>query len=163
MLNFQKRIWKPQKWNAGFSSFPELNIWGNECRKIYMNLFHTVTTLTTKVCFKNSTVNILQKYIITWLATMNCSSSHFALTPGWNMVQNVNRARKTPTKKIRQSSNWLLLIQNPLLRDGLFHYFYWNDLFLPSSWCPDISYSDYKSKLEIAYYNEGCQHPGHKF
>lgn len=51
--------------NAGFSSLPELYYWGTECQKIHMHLFHTVTTLTKKLCFKNSTAIFHKKYVIT--------------------------------------------------------------------------------------------------
>lgn len=84
MVHFQKKIWKPQKQNAGFSSLPELNIWGIEFQRMNMRLLHIVTT---KMCFKNCTANILQKHIITQLQTMNSSSSHLEMTPVWNIVQ----------------------------------------------------------------------------
>lgn len=79
MEDFQKRIWKPQKQNVGFSSLPELNIQGTEFQKMNMRLFHTVMTLTTKVCFTNSATNILQKYVTTRLHTMNSGPSHLVI------------------------------------------------------------------------------------
>lgn len=86
MEDFQKRIWKPQKQNVGFSSLPELNIQGTEFQKMNMRLFHTVMTLTTKVCFTNSATNILQKCVTTRLHTMNSGPSHLVIISIWNMV-----------------------------------------------------------------------------